>query len=63
MPEGEVAEISNINSATQVVLSGTVKGVDYASSIIHSKGYAGRSLALPVSAPFHCRLMAPVLGV
>ncbi|KAI8814458.1 acyl transferase/acyl hydrolase/lysophospholipase [Cladochytrium replicatum] len=59
MPEGEVADIANINSRTQVVLSGTAKGVDYASSIFQTKGMAGRSISLPVSAPFHCRLMEP----
>lgn len=59
LPEGEVCEISNINSATQVVLSGTTTGVDYASSLIYSKGFSGRALCLPVSAPFHCRLMKP----
>ena len=55
----EVAEIANINSRTQIVLSGTQKGVEYAVSLIHSKGYTGRSLPLPVSAPFHCSLMQP----
>ena len=28
--------------------------------MLHSNGYAGRSIPLPVSAPFHCRLMATV---
>ncbi|TPX68732.1 hypothetical protein SpCBS45565_g02911 [Spizellomyces sp. 'palustris'] len=59
LPEGEVAQIANINSRSQVVLSGTSKGVDYACSIIQTKGYAGRALGLPVSAPFHCNLMQP----
>ncbi|KNC97469.1 malonyl CoA-acyl carrier protein transacylase [Spizellomyces punctatus DAOM BR117] len=59
LPEGEVAQIANINSRSQVVLSGTSKGVDYACSIIQTKGYAGRALGLPVSAPFHCDLMQP----
>ncbi|KAI9101990.1 acyl transferase/acyl hydrolase/lysophospholipase [Phlyctochytrium arcticum] len=59
LPDGEVAQISNINSRGQVVLSGTAKGVDYACSIIQMKGYAGRALNLPVSAPFHCSLMQP----
>ncbi|KAJ3175165.1 hypothetical protein HDU87_006400 [Geranomyces variabilis] len=59
LPEGEVAEIANINSRSQVVISGTVQGVDYACSIIQTRGYAGRALSLPVSAPFHCSLMAP----
>jgi [acyl-carrier-protein] S-malonyltransferase len=61
---GEVAEIANINSKSQVrksnqiVLSGTEQGVKYACSVLRSKGYTGRSLPLPVSAPFHCSLMA-----
>ncbi|KAJ3152996.1 hypothetical protein HDU86_005452 [Geranomyces michiganensis] len=59
LPEGEIAEIANINSRSQVVISGTVQGVDYACSIIQTRGYAGRALSLPVSAPFHCSLMAP----
>ncbi|KAJ3196513.1 hypothetical protein HK101_008696 [Irineochytrium annulatum] len=57
LPEGEVAEIANINSRSQIVLSGTVKGVEYAGSIIQTKGFAGRSVGIPVSAPFHCSLM------
>ncbi|KAI8927055.1 acyl transferase/acyl hydrolase/lysophospholipase [Entophlyctis helioformis] len=59
LPEGEIAEIANINSRTQIVISGTAKGVEYAASIVHTKGLAGRPLPLPVSAPFHCSLMAP----
>lgn len=69
LPPGEVAEISNINrylyliisSSSQIVLSGTVTGVEYAASVIHSRGLSGRALPLPVSAPFHCSLMAPAL--
>ncbi|KAJ1551765.1 hypothetical protein HK405_013897, partial [Cladochytrium tenue] len=59
IPETEIAEVSNINSRSQIVLSGTAKGVEYAGSIIQSKGLAGRSVRLPVSAPFHCSLMRP----
>lgn len=59
LPDGEVAQISNINSRRQVVISGTRKGVDYACSIIQAKGFAGRGLDLPVSCPFHCKLMGP----
>jgi [acyl-carrier-protein] S-malonyltransferase len=61
---GEVVEIANINSKSQVlivneiVLSGTQNGVKYACSVFQSKGLAGRSLPLPVSAPFHCSLMS-----
>ncbi|KAI8610328.1 acyl transferase/acyl hydrolase/lysophospholipase [Chytriomyces sp. MP71] len=59
IPEGEIAEIANVNSRSQVVVSGSAKGVDYACSVIQARGYAGRSLPLPVSAPFHCSLMVP----
>jgi [acyl-carrier-protein] S-malonyltransferase len=58
LPHDQVADIANINSSSQVVLSGTKKGIDYAASVILEKGFATRSLALPVSAPFHCKLMA-----
>lgn len=61
--DGEIAEIANVNSTTQVVLSGTTNGVNYAASVLHSKGFAGRSLPLPVSAPFHCSLMAPAAEI
>ncbi|OAJ40710.1 hypothetical protein BDEG_24415 [Batrachochytrium dendrobatidis JEL423] len=63
MPKGEVAQIANINSRSQIVLSGTLKGVEYAETVLQLKGYAGRSLALPVSAPFHCSLMTPATNV
>ncbi|KAJ3070179.1 hypothetical protein HDU98_006796 [Podochytrium sp. JEL0797] len=59
IPDGEVAEIANVNSRKQVVISGSAKGVDYACSVIQAKGYAGRAVSLPVSAPFHCSLMLP----
>ncbi|ORY47742.1 FabD/lysophospholipase-like protein [Rhizoclosmatium globosum] len=57
IPEGEIAEIANVNSRSQVVISGSSKGVDYACSVIQAKGFAGRALPLPVSAPFHCSMM------
>ncbi|KAJ3186314.1 hypothetical protein HDU85_007754 [Gaertneriomyces sp. JEL0708] len=63
MPEGEIAQIANINNRAQIVLSGTRKGVEYACSIIQARGYAGRALSLPVSAPFHCDLMEPAARV
>ncbi|KAI8902775.1 acyl transferase/acyl hydrolase/lysophospholipase [Globomyces pollinis-pini] len=63
LPRGEVAEIANVNSRSQIVLSGTENGVKYAASVFHSKGFAGRSLPLPVSAPFHCSLMAPAYEI
>ncbi|KAI8595700.1 acyl transferase/acyl hydrolase/lysophospholipase [Dissophora ornata] len=59
LPSGELAEISNINSSFQVVISGTVRGVDHASRVLQGKKIAARAVDLPVSAPFHCSLMQP----
>jgi [acyl-carrier-protein] S-malonyltransferase len=58
-PSTDLVEIANINSNAQVVLSGTRSGVDYACAVLQAKGYAGRAVELPVSAPFHCALMQP----
>ncbi|KAF9339206.1 hypothetical protein BGZ91_006706 [Linnemannia elongata] len=59
LPAGELAEIANINSSFQVVISGTVRGVDHASRMLQAKKIAARAVDLPVSAPFHCSLMQP----
>ncbi|KAF9101182.1 hypothetical protein BGX29_005905 [Mortierella sp. GBA35] len=59
LPAGELAEIANINSTFQVVISGTVRGVDHASRMLQAKKIAARAVDLPVSAPFHCSLMQP----
>lgn len=58
-PSTDLVEIANINSNSQVVLSGTRSGVDYACAVLQAKGFAGRAVELPVSAPFHCALMQP----
>ncbi|MBM4282553.1 MAG: ACP S-malonyltransferase [Deltaproteobacteria bacterium] len=50
---------ANFNGPEQTVIAGTTKGVEAASAALKAKG-ARRVLPLPVSAPFHCRLMAPV---
>lgn len=55
----EVVQVANINSSSQVVLSGTRQAVDLALSSLQSKRLAMRAVNLPVSAPFHCKLMAP----
>ncbi|KAK3839755.1 MAG: acyl transferase/acyl hydrolase/lysophospholipase [Linnemannia gamsii] len=60
---GEIAEIANINSSFQVVISGTVKGVDHASKTLQFRKIAARAVDLPVSAPFHCSLMEPAAKV
>jgi len=50
-----VAEIANVNSDEQVVISGTKEGVDEALQLLTPP----KSVLLPVSAPFHCSLMKP----
>lgn len=53
-----VCEVANDNAPGQAVLSGSSAAIDRAREIAKEKG-AKRAIALPVSAPFHCRLMAP----
>ncbi|MBL8705036.1 MAG: ACP S-malonyltransferase [Rhodospirillales bacterium] len=55
---GEICDVANDNAAGQVVVSGSVAGVDKAIEIAAGRG-GRRSIKLPVSAPFHCRLMQP----
>jgi len=56
--DGEVCTPANDNAPGQVVLSGALRAVRRALSIAVRRG-ARRSVMLPVSAPFHCELMAP----
>jgi len=56
--QGEVVEVANINSSTQVVVAGHRAAVERAVALAAARG-GRRSVLLPVSAPFHCRLMAP----
>jgi [acyl-carrier-protein] S-malonyltransferase len=56
--EGDVCSVANDNGAGQVVLSGARAAIDRAVEIAKGKG-AKRAILLPVSAPFHCALMAP----
>jgi len=56
--QGDVCHAANDNSDGQVVISGTKAAVDRACEIAKSRG-AKRAILLPVSAPFHCRLMQP----
>lgn len=56
--EGEVLEIANDNGGGQVVISGARAAVDRAVELSKAKGVK-RAMPLPVSAPFHCKLMAP----
>lgn len=54
----EICEAANDNAPGQVVISGHKGAVEAAIALATAAG-AKRALALPVSAPFHCQLMAP----
>ena len=54
----EVVEAANFNAPAQTVIAGTVAAVSAACEFAKHAG-ARRALSLPVSAPFHCTLMAP----
>ena len=55
---GEVVEIANINSQQQIVIAGHRSAVERAVGLAAERG-GRKSVLLPVSAPFHCSLMAP----
>ena len=55
----EGVEVANYNGPDQTVISGHKAGVEKASAALKEAG-ARRIMPLPVSAPFHCALMAPV---
>jgi [acyl-carrier-protein] S-malonyltransferase len=55
--EGDVCAVANDNAPGQVVVSGHKAAVERASELVKAAG--GRAMPLPVSAPFHCPLMAP----
>lgn len=56
--EGEIVDVANLNCPGQIVISGSVAGIDEAAEILKEKG-AKRVLPLNVSGPFHSRLMKP----
>jgi [acyl-carrier-protein] S-malonyltransferase len=56
--QGEVLDVANINAPGQIVVAGHRTAIERAVALAPSKG-GKRSVMLPVSAPFHCRLMAP----
>lgn len=56
--DGQVCTAANDNDPAQVVVSGDRAAVERAVEIARERG-AKRALLLPVSAPFHCALMAP----
>lgn len=57
--QGQICQAANVNSPTQVVISGHTEAVERAVKAIEAKdGY--KVVPLRVSAPFHCELMRPV---
>ncbi|MGE5156932.1 MAG: ACP S-malonyltransferase [Gemmatimonas sp.] len=60
--QGGVCQAANDNGGGQVVVSGDKAAVDRAVEIAKAKG-AKRAMLLPVSAPFHCKLMQPAADV
>ena len=56
--QGEVCDVGNDNAPGQVVLSGATAAIERAMGIAKEKG-ARRAVLLPVSAPFHCSMLAP----
>jgi [acyl-carrier-protein] S-malonyltransferase len=60
--EGEVCEVANDNDPSQVVISGHKGAVERAIALVKGHGIK-RGVLLPVSAPFHCALMAPAAEV
>ncbi|WP_297370300.1 ACP S-malonyltransferase [Acidocella sp.] len=55
---GEIVSAANDNGGGQVVISGHKTAVERAIDIAKAQGVK-RAMLLPVSAPFHCALMAP----
>lgn len=56
--QGDICTAANDNANGQIVISGAKAAVERAIEIAKDNG-AKRSILLPVSAPFHCALMAP----
>jgi [acyl-carrier-protein] S-malonyltransferase len=54
----DVCDVANDNGGGQVVVSGSAEAVNRAMAIAKAQGVK-RAVLLPVSAPFHCRLMEP----
>jgi len=53
-----ICEVANDNSVGQIVISGHKEAIEKAVALATEKG-AKKAVILPVSAPFHCSLMAP----
>ncbi len=58
--QGEVVSCANFNDPSQTVIAGHAGAVARASELLKAAG-AKRVVPLPVSAPFHCSLMQPVV--
>lgn len=58
MSVAPVVSPANLNSPEQTVISGSKAAVERASVLCKEAG-AKRAIMLPVSAPFHCKLMQP----
>jgi [acyl-carrier-protein] S-malonyltransferase len=56
--QAEVVEVANDNGGGQIVISGAAAAVERAIEVAKTAGVK-RAMKLPVSAPFHCALMAP----
>jgi [acyl-carrier-protein] S-malonyltransferase len=56
--EGQICQAANDNGGGQVVISGEKGAVERAVELAKARG-AKRAMMLPVSAPFHCKLMQP----
>lgn len=58
--QGEIVSCANFNEPSQTVIAGHTAAVERAGVLLKAAG-AKRVLPLPVSAPFHCELMSPVV--
>ena len=56
--KGNFVSMANLNSDTQIVISGTRQGVDLAVNLSKERG-AKRAVPLAMSVPSHCKLMTP----
>ena len=53
----EIVDIANINSKSQLVLSGSLNGLGYMTAYLNEHDIAVKGIDLPVSGPFHSRYM------
>jgi [acyl-carrier-protein] S-malonyltransferase len=58
--EGQVLSAANFNAPEQTVIAGAAAAVERAAARLKEAG-AKRVVPLPVSAPFHCAMMEPVV--